>query len=430
MMKSPFRTYLNYFNLFYIAFCIIWQPLQIYILKVDGAGRTIILLSVIAFLLNWKGIILTIRKSVAAQIWCALTIYAIINSLIKGFVSEYGLFSFMNSNFLSPLVFLLVSSSTMRDSRYPCVKTIVVSLVIYLIFGVLHLEIDDYERMLSEMGNMLPLTCVSCFFFSSLLWVEKEIHWWGFASLAAFCLLIIILSATRKAFGAYVIILIGTALSKRSSNSIVYYVKLSVFVVLLCASVYFLMNNTLIGERIRNGKEYSENFIPNNPEQNDLFLTLVGDRSGQYVQGTQVFLKNPITGIGICNYTKYTGASYRLHTEYMVQLCENGIIGFVLLWMFYYFVWKNIKRFRQQSKSLFTLLSFGLLSILFINLTAWTYNGKYIMLMYAIMFCPEISKHRTLRIKRMSHYTRDEKIQIVKDYLRMACRSGKEKSYL
>lgn len=400
-----------------------------YILKVDAAGRTIILLSVIVFLLNWKGIILTVRKSAAVQIWCALTIYAIINSLIKGFVSESGLFSFMNSNFLSPLVLLLVFSSTMRISRYLCIKTSLALLVIYLILGALHLEITESERMMSGMGNALPLTCVSCFFFTSLLWVEKKIHWWGFASLSAFCLLIIILSATRKAFGAYVIILIGTALSKRSKNTIVYYAKLSVFVLLLCAGVYFLMNNTLVGERIQSGKEDSEGYIPNNPEQNDLFLTLVGDRSGQYVQGAQVFLKNPITGIGICNYMNYTGASYRLHTEYMVQLCENGIIGFVLLWMFYYFVWKNIKRFRRQSKSLFTLLSFGLLSILFINFTSWTYDAGYIMLMYAIMFCPEI-RGETLHIKIKRNYTREEKIQIVKKYLRTTFRPRKQMSNL
>lgn len=381
-MKSKSQTY---FNLFYIALCIVWRPLQMYVLKVDGVGRTIIFLSVMAFLLNWKRIRFVVRKSAAIKIWCVLTIYAIINSLIKGFVSEYGFFSFMNSNFLTPLVFLLISTLQIRDSYFLCVKVMLASLVIFLLFGALHIESNDSERMLSEMGNILPMTCVTCFFGSSLLWVEKKMKWWAFVSLAVFCFTIIIMAATRKALGACAIVLLGVFLAKNTKRNVGFYVKLGLFFIMAYVGVKYLMDDTLIGERIAGGKEQSEEILVQNKQINNLLLTIVGDRAYFYVTGTQVFLKNPITGIGICNYMDYTRSSYRLHTEYMVQLCENGIVGFVLLWIFYYFVWKNIKRFRQQSKSLFTLFSFGLLSILFINLTAWTYNAQYIMSMYAIM---------------------------------------------
>lgn len=382
-MKSKSKTY---FNLFYIALCIVWKPLQMYVLKVDGAGRTIILLSMMAFLLNWKRIRFVVSKSAAIRVWCVLTIYAMINSLIKGFVSEYGLFSFMNSNFLAPLIFLLISTLQIQISRSLCIKTMLVSLVIFILLGALHIEGNDSGRMLSEIGNMLPLTCVTCFFVSSILWVEKKMKWWVFASLVVFCFTIIIMSATRKAFGACAIILLGVFLAKSTKKrNVGFYVKLVLFFIMTYVGIEYLMDNTLIGERIAGGKEDSKEIVVQNEQINNLLLTIVGDRAIMYVIGTQVFLKNPITGIGICNYMDYTSSSYRLHTEYMVQLCENGIVGFILLWTFYYFVWKNIKRFRQRSKSLFTLFSFGLLSILFINLTSWTYDAQYIMSMYAIM---------------------------------------------
>ena len=47
-MKQIIRT----ITLFYIFISIIWPPFQTYLLKVDGAGRTILMLSVLVILLN------------------------------------------------------------------------------------------------------------------------------------------------------------------------------------------------------------------------------------------------------------------------------------------------------------------------------------------------------------------------------------------
>ena len=129
-----------------------------------------------------------------------------------------------------------------------------------------------------------------------------------------------------------------------------------------------------------------------NEKLNDFLMIALGDRAIQYVGGFEVFREHPVFGIGIGNYMTYTKTDYRLHTEYMVQLCENGLVGFILLLLFYISVFRGRKRIRAYDRNFYILLCFGLLAVLFIDFTSWTYDMNYIMSIYGVMIgCSNIN---------------------------------------
>lgn len=117
-------------------------------------------------------------------------------------------------------------------------------------------------------------------------------------------------------------------------------------------------------------------------------MLFLGDRAIQYESAIELFHENFWTGIGLTNfiYMDTSGRQLVLHSEYMVQLCENGIIGFTLLMIFYVLLIRSLIRNRKYMKRKIGMALFGLATVLFINFTSWTYCMKYIMVFYAILF--------------------------------------------
>lgn len=373
------------FNLFYIALSILWEPVQSYFLNIDGAGRTVFIFTTIALIININRILNDIHRSAALRIWILLMLYSAANSIVKGFESEDATWKFFVDNYYDHLGFFFVAAKEMRDNRDKCLKTMLLSFLIYIGIGYFNLSMDyELNRLRSKMGNSLPLSCVACLFVVSCLFIKHKVKPFFFMLISAFSLYVIMLSETRKAFGAYLIIFAGLALIKLRQ-------LLGPFLTFLILStsmyvcVNFIINNTNIGQRITDSPELTRLKFIQNEKANDLILLIVGDRAGQYLIGPEVFSEHKATGIGLCNYMSYTKMEHRLHSEYLVQLCENGLVGFVLLLLFYRNMFKTIRKQKRGFEAASRLCVFGLLAILFINITAWTYNMIYVMSMYAII---------------------------------------------
>lgn len=83
-----------------------------------------------------------------------------------------------------------------------------------------------------------------------------------------------------------------------------------------------------------------------------------------------------------------TGSDYVLHTEYIVQLAEGGIIGFTLFLLFYVGIGKRIviswKNYKTRRTEIWLFIgAFG--AILFVNITAWTYSFPHYFLIFGII---------------------------------------------
>ena len=377
------------YNLFFIFFSIIWIPLQRFYLHVDGAGRILLLLSIIALFLNFNTFVnrRELFRSSAFIIWTLLVLFSMFNSFIKGFKAEWGAFEFIRTNFINPLVFLIIAIIEFNNNKYRCLYTVLAAQIMFLLMGAMHASSLDGERVMAEeLGNSLPLMAAGCSFVVSVLFCENRLKggWGTYILILVFILGIILLAATRKALGAVLIVLIGMVLTRIGKISLRSILTVLLAAIVLFGGVNYILGHSLIGERITASAEIFDVPLVKNEAINKALMIILGDRATQYYLGIQLFHEHPVTGIGLTNFMGITDYGIRLHSEYMVQLCENGIIGFLVLLVFYSVLLKGIKKKRKSGNNM-TIYLFGLLMVLFLNITVWTYNMQIVMVVYALV---------------------------------------------
>ena len=383
------RSAVSFYNLFYIFLSIIWVPVQRYYLHFDGAGRSILVLSIVAVLLNITSIRDNKRLFLSLPFicWTLLVVYSLINSVIKGSVSELGTFDFFRSSYIIPFIFLLITLIELKDDREGCLRTILFAQLLYLAIGASHISINEFERMgAEELGNALPIMASGCAFIASILFCDHQLRggWLSYMSILAFVLIIIVIVATRKAFGAVILVVAGMILGRMEKVSYKTVTLLFVFMIVVFLGVNYILDNTYLGSRFASSSEQYNIELSSNQRVNKILAVLLGDRDIQYYLAMELFPQHPVTGIGLGNFREVAGLELRLHSEYMVQLCENGIIGFSLLLLFYFSLVKGLNKRRKEGMNIMMPL-FGLLMILFLNITSWTYNLQIAMIVYAVL---------------------------------------------
>lgn len=391
------RSFTTLFNLLYIFVRVVWPPFQIYYLKADGAGRTLTVLTILVVLLN-LGELRRQKKAFATpafRCWVVLLLYSMLNSFAKGFYTEFGLLIYFNDNFFYPIILLIVAMLEFQKDKRRCMKAIWIALAVYFIIGLPFMGRNFDERTLVEgLGNLYPLHAVAFLMVSSIMLVEGRIKRGAFIALAFVITMVILMSGTRKAFGAEIIILLGVFLNYGKKKTLGYYFRLIILGIVMLIFLRFSMSHSAVGQRF---EEKAEDEIAvqlvGNERVNDILVSLLDDRATQYANGLELFHRHFLTGIGLNNYMYVADSDMRLHTEYMVQLCENGIIGFVLLILFYVFLRNALKKAKKRTGSnVINIVFYGLLVILFLNLTCWTYNQNYVMILYAIILSYANSK--------------------------------------
>ena len=131
-----------------------------------------------------------------------------------------------------------------------------------------------------------------------------------------------------------------------------------------------MMENTVMGQRLSMIEETSMTY----GAENSLFLKFMGDRAFFYIYGFELFLKNPLNGIGLTNFPIYMNTEVPIHSEYIVQLCECGLIGSFLYLLFNASIIRSIiKAFKHTPYALVMVCLGGMLSVLFISLYSSLY---------------------------------------------------------
>lgn len=379
------------FNLFYIVFCILWTPLRLYYIPVDGAKRIILLLTIVGIFINLNAFhkIKNAIQTRAFKCWTLLLVYSLINTIIKGFQSEWGTITYLRNEFLDNYVLMLIIFVELNNNKSRCLRTILCAFLVYVVIVNAHSSTSFIEdRFLSEgVGNLLPLTCVACAFVASVLFVERQFkrEWLYYSIIIVFLFITILLSGTRKAFGALILVLIGTVLGRINKINFKSIIGITVASVGLFVAINAIIDSSVIGKRIVEQQDVSIDApIFKNSFLNDLANKFLDDRAMQYSIALQIYRQHPITGVGLNNYDTNPLSYSNLHSEWMTQLCENGIIGFALLVSFYVFLFKDLNKRKRGGENTFVYV-FGLFAVMFINFTAWTYNMDYAIIIYSII---------------------------------------------
>ena len=372
------------FNIFYLFVIIVWPAIRSNFLFFDGAGRIEIVFSFFALIVNFRSFF-KIPKVIF--FWLIWIIYCVMSIRYKGFgFVEYPYHLWLPHKLLMPFIAMVVVYSSALYKYDDMIKKLFVYMLIYAIIGTAVMSLNanalkmDYGD--NSISNEYLNTMIILFPISVLANKTKLINSVVLFFISLIVLYGIILSGERKALAGLFIMIIGFFLSKHTSfrpKSVLAFVFLMLMVYI---SADYVIDNTLAGSRLT--EDYS-----NSDYQNNLFLKLVGNRALMYVEGFEFFLLNPITGLGLTNFIAYSVMSrHILHSEYMVQLAECGLIGFSLFLVFYGgMLFRLIAMFIKKIDRSTTLIFLSsLLAILVIGFTAWIYDCLLYFVFYGLLF--------------------------------------------
>lgn len=391
----------QYFNWFYISFVIIWPAIQNFILGgVDGAGRITFLFTLIAIVVNYKDVIFCPRSFYLLYAW---VIYSIINSIGTGHdaIGTIPFASWTMLKLVQPVVFLVVLYNELKTPQYQQTEKILYyTLCAYLIIGAVFLRptlMDDLEvRIMNCLGNDYFNTLMFVLPVGVLLLISKKIKFLTFFAIVLLTFAIIVIGAERKAIGGFAITLLLSLFAlfyyRRTDPLLV----LS-FIILFSIGVFFVLNFTILGERLLGGSSV------HNAVETNWFLKLMGDRGVQYVGSWEFFRQNPVTGIGLLNYSIVNThqQDLPLHSEYMVQLAECGLVGATLKFIFLLCVFGKLKIDFKNRNDVSCKMVFiaSVLALLFINFTTWTYDMPIKYAVFAFVFAYQFNKPKVLYYK-------------------------------
>lgn len=147
----------------------------------------------------------------------------------------------------------------------------------------------------------------------------------------------------------------------------------------VCVAVagYNVFVHSGFAARILNVSEaYADSWQYNNLATGTVFDKIVGDRLIYYVLGFRLFLKNPLTGIGMWNYKYVTDGVYPLHSEYMIHLCEGGLVATFLWTVFIAYIIKGVVSYLPKGKFR-TLAFFSVMQLLFCAVYARLFYSEF-----------------------------------------------------
>ena len=337
----------------------------------------------------------------AIIIWSVWLVYTFIVRFFAGYRSDNEIYSILHIFFLPISVMIIVFVEAMKNMR----RTTLFILVIETLFVILGLTLQSRgsgtgtgweARGGMDLGNALPLNAVTMAFFAAWAYVKGYIKERTLYILLAISLMGIFFTSTRKAFAGWAIGCVFVALTKFDYHKPANLFKLAVIAIIAYMALQLMMTYTMMGQRFNQVEDAGE-FAMRNYET-VWWLKPLGDRALHYILGWELFLEHPIFGIGIHNFQSITNFAVPIHSEYIVQLCECGIIGTVLYLLFNYQLLKGILKHKKyiSNKEGLILLS-ALATLYFISLTAWQYDAVRIFAQNGIIIaaCTKyVTNHR------------------------------------
>lgn len=383
-------------NYLYIACLLLWGTMQSFV-YFDGAGRFPLLLCIFVVFVNKR-----LFRSICRPpfvFWSLWTIYAIINLLIEGTTMRNELM--FCAGLMQNLVVLYVSAKEYMAERNRFLKFLICLILVYVLLNGLTATVTEQGRITNDAGNMRPITCVFLVYFV-LLYKNLNVGLYSTVICVlsiAYSISVVIAAATRKAFGAVVLIMLCSVVPKLKRITFK-----GVLIALVCMASYlpakYLFSYSVLAERLAAGKEDAVRYAG---VRLNWFLELMGDRAGQYVHGWNLFMNDPINGIGLTNYYNLGYGSHMLHTEYMVQLVETGIIGSFFFACFYLGVTKCLygcfKCKKLRDRELFCHIG-ALSAILFMSFTTWTYSFPIYFIVLGIIISYTKQNYDCYRTKK------------------------------
>lgn len=388
-LKKSFKYNIT---LFIVFLSIIWLPLQKIWIEIDGAGRLVFTLCIVGVLINMEEIVqLCFRRPISYYL--VLTLYMLVNGLVFNSPPLFGngsmgYYVMAYHIFIAPMIMLM----TVSLIHYKVDRTVNVLLVATMIFVIISIVTgtgniydEQFESVVAN-GNEVALIVVTGFALAIIQFIRKKLSKAIFLMVAAVFIYAIIKIGTRMGFGMLIIVTVVSVLTLRKQRDFKTYVFLAVLIVAGYFLVNFIMDETVLGERLSNTTSQMEGSRFATGTVFDNF----GDRGVQYYLSWPYFVQHPFFGIGFHQWIKYSPTNLVSHSEYMVQYVECGVVAFFLYMPFLIgLVVRLVKGIRinpghpdtKTAKVLFATM----LAVIFGNFVLWTYDSKGVFIIYGIV---------------------------------------------
>lgn len=389
--------YTTLFNYIYILYIILHPAISRLIIGFDGAGHIYMLLAFVIAFLNFNNRAFWSEfKIQPIFIWCIWCIYAATTWYFHGINStNLESYIFIFDKIFNPFITLFITCHESHKNPKRISKLILIGYIIYVILGIILQEPSGKGMRGGELlGNGLSLNGVCLVAIASICyikgWCGKKIY-----ILSIFlCTYAVIYVATRKALFSELIIISSVLLAKFNIKNLKDISLMTFAIIVIYIAYSYILDNTLLGERLSTIEDSSTKW---NTTSYSL-LNFLGDRAYFYINGWQLFLDHPIIGIGLFNFGIFMNSRLPIHSEYIVQLCELGLIGSFIYIGYISSIFKKIKQLRVIRENKISLVFYGwMASLLFISLTTWTYEFPRYFLITGIIigYCSRLNNKKT-----------------------------------
>ena len=379
----------DYFACIVIFIVPLWHPLSQWILHFDIARRIPLALLIIALLLLAKDI----RNRVLKQhfiVYFLLALWMYINGIVQGGYLNYGN-NVANGKYVMfvylfcPLMYMTLVAYLSVVDFDKVLKWVTWSLFLYCVLCLFFGEFDEQGRLGGGLNaNGIATYGNFCFFCLLLQFMQGQRSLQSLIVFSIIPVYLIVFSGSRIAFGLLASAAILAAFlfyrNRKWSGSVLLYVLIAI---VLIVGITYVMNNTVVGERLRETSTQVEGM----EVETGTVLDMLGDRGPQYYWSWPYFLEHPIRGIGLNNWRVVGNTGLVFHSEWLVLYCENGIVALALYLLFYISLliglFSALRTCYVDDKESLILLVFVLFAIAMLNFVSWTYDTFCVFAFYA-----------------------------------------------
>ena len=216
------RNLTHFLNYTYVIFVVLWDPLHNTIITLDSKQLGITILTIVVFLINF----ITSQKfkqflfSKPIIFWGIWVIFSCINLKISGYNGELPYSSYIILELFSPFLTMLIVCLELFYNHKKILHTLFAVFCIYGLFTSFlstGLGSSTEEQNLGVLGNLGALNTIFIIFYATLLNTHKWLKTRSLIFYIAISSSLVIMLATRKAFGAALIKIDGLS-TKRYFN--------------------------------------------------------------------------------------------------------------------------------------------------------------------------------------------------------------------
>ncbi len=381
MVKKKYL--LTYISIFIF---IIWDAVWTYIFnKSSGSFTGVILLFflIIGLIDNItnKGFFKVLYKK-PFIFWFLWMLVAFINTFLSNITpaenKSISILMFLVIPFLIVMSIQLMNLSELKTTINVFIFCLIFKTFISLAFDEFGFGNGGYRFGIKYNSNMIAF----CVIILYLLGLIRKSLYDNNKALNIFILILTILllgmTQSRKSALVFLIIIIGQKFIFTKGNSLKKFFKLSFFLLFFSLVLGITISKTNIGERVIETAVKTQN-ATSDEERFD-------GRLVQYIQGYEVFKSSPMLGIGLFNYRYIDRYGLELHSEYLTQFVETGIIGSSLFLLFYGYLFVRLFRVKSNSKfkTVANVLILSLISYFILFFGTWIYNISMFWLIIGI----------------------------------------------